>query len=97
MASNVTNQSRNVLSKKFMVEKVKKLNSLSSRETKIVYLETSNRNLLMFPLKQEALDNINLFSVITIISFVLLVPVAILIDGFKFTPSQLQIAVSEHT
>ncbi|KAH0933730.1 hypothetical protein HID58_010847 [Brassica napus] len=64
MASNVTNQSRNVLSKKFMVEK-------------------------------EALDNINLFSIITIISFVLLVPVAILIDGFKFTPSHLQLAVSD--
>ncbi|CAN7009580.1 unnamed protein product [Brassica rapa subsp. trilocularis] len=64
MASNVTNQSRNVLSKKFMVEK-------------------------------EALDNINLFSIITIISFVLLVPVAILIDGFKFTPSQLHLATSQ--
>ncbi|CAN8269785.1 unnamed protein product [Cochlearia groenlandica] len=61
MASNVTNQSRNVLSKKFMLQK-------------------------------DSLDNINLFSVITIILFLLLVPVAILIDGFKFTPSQLQIA-----
>ncbi|CAA7038700.1 unnamed protein product [Microthlaspi erraticum] len=64
MASNVTNQSRNVLSKKYMVEK-------------------------------EALDNINLFSVITIISFIMLVPVAILIDGFKLTPSQLRIATSQ--
>uniref|UniRef100_A0A1J3EDC1 Phosphoenolpyruvate/phosphate translocator 2, chloroplastic n=1 Tax=Noccaea caerulescens TaxID=107243 RepID=A0A1J3EDC1_NOCCA len=64
MASNVTNQSRNVLSKKYMVEK-------------------------------EALDNINLFSVITIISFILLVPVAILIDGFKLTPSQLRIVTSK--
>ncbi|XP_024015155.1 phosphoenolpyruvate/phosphate translocator 2, chloroplastic isoform X2 [Eutrema salsugineum] len=64
MASNVTNQSRNVLSKKFMVEK-------------------------------DALDNINLFSVITIISFILLVPVAILIDGFKFTPSHFQLATSQ--
>ncbi|CAH2055376.1 unnamed protein product [Thlaspi arvense] len=45
-------------------------------------------------LGEEALDNINLFSVITIISFALLVPVAILIDGFKFTPSQLQLATS---
>ncbi|XP_013684247.1 phosphoenolpyruvate/phosphate translocator 2, chloroplastic isoform X1 [Brassica napus] len=70
MASNVTNQSRNVLSKKFMVEK-------------------------FVVLKQEALDNINLFSIITIISLVLLVPVAILIDGFKFTPSQLHLATSQ--
>lgn len=53
------------------------------------------RNPLKYLLKQEAMDNINLFSVITIISFILLVPVAILIDGFQFTPSQLQIAVSE--
>ncbi|KAJ8749948.1 hypothetical protein K2173_013863 [Erythroxylum novogranatense] len=56
MASNVTNQSRNVLSKKFMVN------------------------------KEEALDNVNLFSVITIISFILLVPVAIFAEGVKFTP-----------
>ncbi|XP_010435633.1 PREDICTED: phosphoenolpyruvate/phosphate translocator 2, chloroplastic-like [Camelina sativa] len=64
MASNVTNQSRNVLSKKFMVGK-------------------------------EAMDNINLFSVITIISFILLVPAAIMMDGFKLTPSELQIATSQ--
>ncbi|XP_044503778.1 phosphoenolpyruvate/phosphate translocator 2, chloroplastic-like [Mangifera indica] len=62
MASNVTNQSRNVLSKKFMVN------------------------------KEETLDNINLFSVITIISFTLLVPAAIFIEGVKFTPSFLQSA-----
>ncbi|GFY83133.1 phosphoenolpyruvate (pep)/phosphate translocator 2 [Actinidia rufa] len=61
MASNLTNQSRNVLSKKFM----------------------------------EALDNINLFSIITIISFVLLVPIAVLMEGVKFTPSYLQFAASQ--
>ncbi|KAK2661733.1 hypothetical protein Ddye_000307 [Dipteronia dyeriana] len=60
MASNVTNQSRNVLSKKFMVR------------------------------KEDTLDNINLFSVITIISFILLVPAAIFIEGLKFTPGHLQ-------
>ncbi|RXH69462.1 hypothetical protein DVH24_037246 [Malus domestica] len=60
MASNVTNQSRNVLSKKFM----------------------------------ESLDNINLFSVITIISFILLVPSAILLEGVKFTTPYLHSAVS---
>lgn len=65
MASNLTNQSRNVLSKKFMVN------------------------------KEEALDNINLFSIITIISFVLLVPVAILMEGVKFSPSYLQFAASQ--
>ncbi|KAF9666384.1 hypothetical protein SADUNF_Sadunf16G0223900 [Salix dunnii] len=65
MASNVTNQSRNVFSKKLMVN------------------------------KEETLDNINLFSVITIISFILLVPAAIFMEGFKFTPSYLQSAANQ--
>lgn len=62
MASNVTNQSRNVLSKKVMVK------------------------------KEESLDNITLFSIITIMSFFLLAPVAILMEGVKFTPAYLQSA-----
>ncbi|KAI9177983.1 hypothetical protein LWI28_021345 [Acer negundo] len=65
MASNVTNQSRNVLSKKFMAR------------------------------KEDTLDNINLFSVITIISFILLVPAAIFIEGLKFTPRHLQSVASQ--
>ncbi|XP_011047342.1 PREDICTED: phosphoenolpyruvate/phosphate translocator 2, chloroplastic-like isoform X3 [Populus euphratica] len=65
MASNVTNQSRNVFSKKLMVN------------------------------KEETLDNVNLFSVITIISFILLVPAAIFMEGFKFTPSYLQSAANQ--
>ncbi|KAL8097946.1 phosphoenolpyruvate/phosphate translocator 1, chloroplastic-like [Apium graveolens] len=62
MASNLTNQSRNVLSKKFMVK------------------------------KEESLDNITLFSIITIMSFILLAPVSIFMEGVKFTPSALQSA-----
>ncbi|XAR50191.1 hypothetical protein NMG60_11004447 [Bertholletia excelsa] len=62
MASNVTFQSRNVLSKKFMVK------------------------------KEDSLDNINLFSIITILSFILLSPVAIFMEGVKFTPAYLQSA-----
>ncbi|KAF3784962.1 Phosphoenolpyruvate/phosphate translocator 2 [Nymphaea thermarum] len=62
MASNVTFQSRNVLSKKFMVK------------------------------KEDSLDNINLFSIITIMSFFLLVPVTIFTEGIKFTPAYLQSA-----
>ncbi|KAL3618053.1 hypothetical protein CASFOL_038374 [Castilleja foliolosa] len=62
MASNLTNQSRNVLSKKFMVK------------------------------KEESLDNITLFSIITIMSFFLMAPAAILTEGIKFTPSSLQAA-----
>ncbi|KAK9221433.1 hypothetical protein WN944_009859 [Citrus x changshan-huyou] len=64
MASNVTNQSRNVFSKKFMVR------------------------------KEDSLDNINLFSAITIISFILSVPAAIFMEGAKFTP-YLQSAASQ--
>ncbi|KAL0364571.1 UNVERIFIED_CONTAM: Triose phosphate/phosphate translocator, non-green plastid, chloroplastic [Sesamum angustifolium] len=62
MASNLTNQSRNVLSKKFMVK------------------------------KEESLDNITLFSIITIMSLFLMAPVAIFVEGVKFTPSHLQAA-----
>ncbi|KAL0421787.1 UNVERIFIED_CONTAM: Triose phosphate/phosphate translocator, non-green plastid, chloroplastic [Sesamum latifolium] len=62
MASNLTNQSRNVLSKKFMVK------------------------------KEESLDNITLFSIITIMSLFLMAPVAIFMEGVKFTPSHLQAA-----
>lgn len=59
MASNLTNQSRNVLSKKFMVK------------------------------KEESLDNITLFSVITIMSFFLLAPVTFFLEGLKVTPNYL--------
>ncbi|GAB2289505.1 hypothetical protein Dimus_023815 [Dionaea muscipula] len=62
MASNLSNQSRNVLSKKFMVK------------------------------KEESLDNITLFSIITIMSFILLAPAAIFMEGVKFTPSYLEAA-----
>ncbi|XP_008813571.1 phosphoenolpyruvate/phosphate translocator 2, chloroplastic-like isoform X2 [Phoenix dactylifera] len=57
MASNLTNQSRNVISKKFMVK------------------------------KEESLDNINLFSIITIMSFFLSAPLVLFTEGIKFTPS----------
>lgn len=60
MASNLTFQSRNVLSKKLMVK------------------------------KEESLDNINLFSIITIMSFFLLAPATLFFEGVKFTPAYLQ-------
>ncbi|KAK3410170.1 hypothetical protein EUGRSUZ_J02199 [Eucalyptus grandis] len=65
MASNLTNQSHNVFSKKFMVN------------------------------KEETLDNIDTFSVMTIMSFMFLAPTAIFVEGFKFTPSYLQSAASQ--
>ncbi|KAI3439556.1 TPT domain-containing protein [Psidium guajava] len=62
MASNLTNQSRNVLSKKVMVK------------------------------KEESMDNITLFSIITIMSFILLFPAACYMEGFKFTPGYFELA-----
>jgi solute carrier family 35 protein E1 len=62
MASNLTNQSRNVLSKKFMVK------------------------------KEDSLDNITLFSIITVMSFFLLAPATYFMEGIKFTPTVLQSA-----
>ncbi|KAF1865450.1 hypothetical protein Lal_00004825 [Lupinus albus] len=62
MASNVTNQSRNVLSKKVMVK------------------------------KEDSMDNITLFSIITVMSFFLLAPVAVFLEGVKFTPAYLESA-----
>uniref|UniRef100_A0A2N9HYI5 Sugar phosphate transporter domain-containing protein n=1 Tax=Fagus sylvatica TaxID=28930 RepID=A0A2N9HYI5_FAGSY len=44
---------------------------------------------------EESLDNINLYSVLTIISFILSVPVAIFLEGVKFTPSYLQSAANQ--
>lgn len=60
MASNLTNQSRNVLSKKVMVK------------------------------KDDSLDNITLFSIITLMSLFLMAPVTFLSEGIKFTPSYIQ-------
>ncbi|KAG0535586.1 hypothetical protein BDA96_04G378700 [Sorghum bicolor] len=62
MASNVTFQSRNVLSKKLMVK------------------------------KEESLDNLNLFSIITVMSFFVLAPVTFFTEGVKITPTFLQSA-----
>ncbi|XP_057421512.1 phosphoenolpyruvate/phosphate translocator 1, chloroplastic-like [Lotus japonicus] len=64
MASNLSNQSRNVLSKKLMVKKE----------------------------EQEPIDNITLFSIITVLSFLLSAPVTIFMEGVKFTPAYLQSA-----
>ncbi|KAF8663094.1 hypothetical protein HU200_055689 [Digitaria exilis] len=60
MASNLTYQSRNVLSKK------------------------------IFAGDEDAMDDINLFSVITILSFLLSCPLMFLVEGVKFTPGYLQ-------
>lgn len=65
MASNLTNQTRNVCSKRIMVK------------------------------DKETLDNINLYSLMTIISFLLLLPVAIALEGVKFSTSYFHFAASQ--
>lgn len=45
-------------------------------------------------LLQDTLDNITLYSIITIMSFLLTVPVTLFVEGIKFTPSYLQTTVS---
>jgi solute carrier family 35 protein E1 len=67
MGSNLTFQSRNVLSKKLMGGK-----SLKNAEA--------------------GLDNINLFSLITIASFFLTIPVVLLAEGVRFTPAAMAAA-----
>jgi hypothetical protein len=47
-----------------------------------------------FILSQESMDNITLFSIITVMSFFLLAPVALFKEGVKVTPAYLQSAVS---
>ncbi|GJM94746.1 hypothetical protein PR202_ga11421 [Eleusine coracana subsp. coracana] len=64
MASNLTNQSRNVISKKVLAD------------------------------KEESLDDINLFSVMTVMAFLLSVPLMLSVEGIKFSPSYLQSIVS---
>ena len=59
MGSNLTFQSRNVLSKKFMLK------------------------------GKAGLDNVNLFSIITIMAFFILAPIAIAVEGVRVTPAAL--------
>ncbi|KAE9467401.1 hypothetical protein C3L33_00688, partial [Rhododendron williamsianum] len=46
-------------------------------------------------LGEDSLDNITLFSIITIMSFILSAPISLYLEGFKFTPSCLQAVVSK--
>lgn len=50
------------------------------------------------PAGKGSLDNINLFSIITILSFFILTPIALLLEGVTFTPAALTAAgVLNHT
>jgi solute carrier family 35 protein E1 len=65
MASNLLNQTRNVLSKRL----------LGGEE-------------------EESMDDINLFSLITVLSFLLSCPLMLLMEGVKFSPAYLHSTVS---
>lgn len=49
------------------------------------------RNLFI---SQETLDDINLFSIMTVMSFLLSAPLMLSVEGIKFSPSYLQSNVS---
>lgn len=51
----------------------------------------TNENCLV---TQDVMDDINLFSVITVLSFLLSCPLMIFAEGIKFTPGYLQSTVS---
>lgn len=48
----------------------------------------------IFFLLQETLDDINLFSIMTVMSFLLSIPLMLYVDGIKFSPAYLQSTVS---
>jgi hypothetical protein len=51
----------------------------------------ASRNLFIL---QESLDDINLFSVMTVMAFLLSAPLMLSVEGIKFSPSYLQSTVS---
>jgi hypothetical protein len=57
----------------------------------IVNYVVASRNLFIL---QESLDDINLFSVMTVMAFLLSAPLMLSVEGIKFSPSYLQSTVS---
>ncbi|KAJ0048907.1 hypothetical protein Pint_15458 [Pistacia integerrima] len=91
MASNLTNQSRNVLSKKVMVKK-EVMCIVLIYTFSLAWFWWSWWHYFRIFFKPDSLDNITLFSIITIMSFLLIAPVAVFMEGVKFTPAYLQSA-----
>jgi len=69
LASNLTFQTRNVVSKKLMIKKGKPTKKLSDEP------------------EEATLDNINLFSYMTLMSFAMLLPVSLWMEGMPWLPS----------
>lgn len=98
MASNLSNQSRNVLSKKVMVKKevtyILQIHLFKHISICFMLLFFGVGLKTVLRVEQDSMDNITLFSIITVMSFFLLAPVALFMEGVKFTPTFLQTAVS---
>ena len=56
--------------------------------------KSSNHDVCLCVILQGALDNINLFQVITIMAFFMLLPVSIALEGLPALPANLAVAVS---
>jgi len=99
MASNLTNQSRNVLCKKLLSDKEVNPPPPRKRSCTLPAVQhsmfrehcSSSHN---FFLLQDSFDDINLFSIMTVMAFLLSAPLMLSVEGIKFSPSYLQSAVS---
>jgi len=87
MGSNLTFQSRNVLSKRLLAG-AKGLENVRRLPRCLAFSPEADGRAL----SQGAIDNVNLFSLITIGSFFLTAPAAMFFEGVRFTPSALSAA-----
>lgn len=83
LASNLTFQTRNVVSKKIM----KKQQPITALPNEKVSGDDAGSGATAG--HAPTLDNINLFSYITVFSFCLLLPVSLLVEGLPFLPSMM--------
>jgi len=87
MGSNLTFQSRNVLSKRLLAG-AKGLENVRRLPRCLAFSPEADGRAL----SQGAIDNVNLFSLITIGSFFLTAPAAMFFEGVRFTPAALSAA-----
>jgi hypothetical protein len=102
MASNLLNQTRNVLSKRLLggeqvIYPSSSPNSPDQHNSQYspprVLISYTN-SVLVMTMQEESMDDINLFSLITVLSFLLSCPLMLLVEGVKFSPAYLHSTVS---
>jgi solute carrier family 35 protein E1 len=103
MTSNLTNQSRNVFSKKLLADKevtfppskalIIDPNCRFATVHQCIFCEHCTPSHNSFSL-QDNLDDVNLFSIMTVMAFLLSAPLMLSVEGIKFSPSYLQSTVS---